>query len=123
MKMELAGLFCAMTAVGALPDCTVKDLNCAGIRPCAMRTLPLGSISPEGHLRERLELQAKGLTGHAEELYDDIGRSDWLTNAGRVGQYSWERGPYYARGLIALAFTFSDRLRDICSEQRAASIM
>lgn len=35
-------------AVGALSDCTVKDLRGEGIRPCAMRTLPLGSISPEG---------------------------------------------------------------------------
>ena len=79
-----------------------------GLRACAMKTLPLGSIVPEGHLRERLELQAKGLTGHAEELYKDIGGSDWLTNAGAGGQYSWERGPYYARGLVALAFTLGD---------------
>ena len=80
----------------------------AGLRENALRVLPLGSVRPEGSLRERLELQAKGLTGHAEELYDDIGRSDWLTNAGRGDQYSWERGPYYARGLIALAFTLGD---------------
>ena len=79
-----------------------------GLRPCAMRTLPIGSVRPEGHLRERLERQAKGLTGHAEELYPDIGRSDWLTNAGVGKEFSWERGPYYARGLVALAFALDD---------------
>lgn len=79
-----------------------------GLRLPAMRVLPLGSVSPEGRLRERMELQAVGLTGHAEELYKDIGESDWLTNAGRGDQYSWERGPYYARGLVALAFALGD---------------
>ena len=86
----------------------VGDGGSAGFRENALRVLPLGAVRPEGGLRERLELQAKGLSGHAEELYDDIGRSDWLTNAGRGDQYSWERGPYYARGLIALAFTLGD---------------
>lgn len=97
-KMLLAmALMTGMAAEGA------EDL-----RPCAMRTLPLGAVRPEGALRERLERQAKGLTGHAEELYPDIGKSDWLTNAGVGKEYSWERGPYYARGLIALAFTLDD---------------
>ena len=95
-------------AAGLLPVVALAGSESEGLRPCAMRTLPLGSIRPEGHLRERLERQAKGLTGHAEELYRDIGKSDWLTNAGVGREYSWERGPYYARGLIALAFTLGD---------------
>ena len=78
------------------------------LREAAMRTLPVGCVRPEGHLREKLELQAKGLTGHAEELYEDIGRNDWLTNGGAGGELAWERGPYYARGLVALAFTLDD---------------
>lgn len=73
-----------------------------------MRTLPLCAIRPEGDLRVRLERQAVGLTGHAEKLYPDIGQSDWLTNAGVGGEYAWERGPYYARGLVALALTLDD---------------
>ena len=90
-----------------------------GLRPCAMRTLPLGSIRPEGHLRERLERQARGLTGHAEELYRDIGKSDWLTNAGVGREYAWERGPYYARGLVALAFTLGGiKVPGTCSRVR-----
>lgn len=82
-------------------------LVCA-VNSTATGALPPGSVRPEGWLRERMVLQAEGLTGHAEELYDDIGRSDWLTCEGRGGEFSWERGPYYARGLVALAFALGD---------------
>ena len=80
---------------------------CDTISPM-MQKLPPGSIRAEGRLLAELEKQRDGLTGHAEELYDDIGKSDWLTNAGRGGEYAWERGPYYARGLVALAFALDD---------------
>lgn len=76
--------------------------------PAELDVLPLGSVRAEGWLLRQLEKQRDGLTGHAEELYDDIGASDWLTNVGRGGQYAWERGPYYAKGLVALALTLDD---------------
>ncbi len=79
-----------------------------GVRQAAMDVLPLGSVRPEGFLRERLDRLAKGLTGHAEELYDDIGKSDWLTGGKSGGMYAWERGPYYAKGLVALALVLDD---------------
>lgn len=79
-----------------------------GIGPRAMDVLPLGTVRPEGWLRLQLERQRDGLTGHAEELYDDIGHSDWLTGGKRGGQYAWERGPYYAKGLVALALVLDD---------------
>ena len=77
-------------------------------RANVLRRLPLGSVRPEGFLREQLRLQKEGLTGHAEELYPDIGESDWLTGGSRGGQFAWERGPYYARGLVALALALDD---------------
>lgn len=46
----------------------------------AQSSLPIGAVRPTGWLRVQLEKQRDGVTGHAEELYDDIGRSDWLTN-------------------------------------------
>ena len=74
----------------------------------AMERLPPGSVRPEGWLRKQMELQRDGLTGRAEDLYVDIGESDWLTGGKRGGQFSWERGPYYAKGLVALAFALDD---------------
>ncbi len=79
-----------------------------GLRPCALDVLPAGKVRPTGWLRTQLELQRDGITGHAEELYDDIGKSDWLTGAHRGKEYEWERGPYYAKGLLSLAFALDD---------------
>ena len=73
-----------------------------------LRVLPLGSVKAEGWLLRQLEKQRDGLTGHAERLYDDIGKSDWLTGERKGGQYAWERGPYYAKGLVALALVLDD---------------
>ena len=95
-------LFAACCAAAVLPS------SAADLRASALEMLPPGAIRPEGFLHARLRLQAEGLTGHAEEIYDDIGNSDWMTNAGRGDEYSWERGPYYARGLVALAFALDD---------------
>ncbi len=82
--------------------------SAGSLRPCALNVLPVGKVRPEGWLRMQLELQRDGITGHAEELYDDIGNSDWLTGARRGKQYAWERGPYYAKGLVSLAFALDD---------------
>ncbi|MCU4164430.1 beta-L-arabinofuranosidase domain-containing protein [Carboxylicivirga caseinilyticus] len=70
--------------------------------------LPLGSIKADGWLLKQLELQKDGLTGYSETLYrsaDDLGAGcDWLGGTGN----SWERAPYYVKGLIALAYTLND---------------
>ncbi|MFO8014025.1 MAG: glycoside hydrolase family 127 protein [Phycisphaerae bacterium] len=70
--------------------------------------LPLGSVRAKRWLRHQLELQRDGLTGHAEALYRDIGESDWISETNRGGQFAWERGPYYAKGLMALAYVLDD---------------
>jgi hypothetical protein len=80
----------------------------ASIQPTAMERLPPGSISPQGWLRKQLELQRDGLTGRAYDFYVDIAQSDWLTKGKRGGQFAWERGPYYAKGLTSLAFALGD---------------
>lgn len=97
--------------IGACGTVLAASTLASQLRPssdAAMRMLPFGSVMAEGRLLREMEKQRDGLTGHGEELYDDIGKSDWLTNAGRGGEYAWERGPYYARGLIALALILDD---------------
>lgn len=70
--------------------------------------LPIGSVRAEGWLLKQLQLQKEGLTGHAESLYrasNDLGPgSDWLGGSGD----SWERVPYYTKGLVALAYVLDD---------------
>ncbi|MDR1610066.1 MAG: glycoside hydrolase family 127 protein, partial [Candidatus Symbiothrix sp.] len=70
--------------------------------------LPIGSVRAEGWLLKQLQLQKDGLTGHAEELYsndNDLGAGcDWLGGTGD----SWERAPYYVKGLVALAYVLDD---------------
>lgn len=70
--------------------------------------LPIGTVKADGWLLKQLQLQKDGLTGYAETLYNgsgDLGSScDWLGGTGD----SWERAPYYAKGVIALAYTLND---------------
>lgn len=110
--------FLATSLAAALPPSAPREANPAAFlppiaddleaHPPAMEVLPLGAVRPEGWLRLQLEKQRDGLTGHAEELYRDIGQSDWLTGEKRGGEFDWERGPYYARGLVALALVLDD---------------
>jgi uncharacterized protein len=67
--------------------------------------LPFGSIHPQGWLREQMVLQAKGLTGYLDRIFPDVGPdSAWLGGGGEA----WERGPYYWRGVVALAYVLDD---------------
>ncbi len=79
----------------------------APLQPTAFRALPLGAVLPRGWLRSQLQVQASGLTGHLDEVWPDVGiNSGWLGGDGE----SWERGPYYADGLVPLAHLLQDPL-------------
>lgn len=68
--------------------------------------LPLGTIQPEGWLKEMLLRQKNGATGHLDDLYPHVmgTRNGWLGGDGD----QWERGPYWIDGLLPLAYILND---------------
>ena len=79
--------------------------NRAPLPPNTVSRLPLGSIRPEGWLKDQLETQAKGFTGPLFDRWSDINdESAWLGGEGDA----WERAPYYLDGLVSLAWTLDD---------------
>jgi len=104
----LAGCWLGLAWTQAAGAAEAVPHNRAPLKPQPYYRLPLGSVRAKNWLKRQLELQRDGLTGHAEELYGDIGQSDWISDTRRGGQNAWERGPYYAKGLIALAYVLDD---------------
>lgn len=97
---------CILTVFSTKAENYIK--NKAPLRETPYTALPIGSVRADGWLLTQLQLQKDGLTGHAESLYNhanDLGAGcDWLGGSGD----SWERAPYYTKGLVALAYVMND---------------
>lgn len=69
-----------------------------------MRPLTARELKPEGWLREQLEIQARGLSGHLDQIWPDVRDSAWL-GGDRDG---WERLPYWLDGFVPLDYLLED---------------
>lgn len=79
--------------------------NRAPLAKNAFYLLPLGAVRPTGWLRDQMQIQASGLSGHLDETWADVGsNSAWLGGTGEA----WERGPYFLDGLVPLAYLLDD---------------
>ena len=115
-KTKLAGTFIiALLSAGCTSN--MNNSNYPGNPEPLIRNayikLPLGSVKPEGWLRDQLEAQAGGLTGHVDDFWPDLVNSSWRGGEGET----WERGPYFLDGLVPLAYLLDDeRLKDKVKE-------
>ena len=102
MSLLLAGLL--LTTAAATAAAPYAN-NRAPLREKPFVKLPLGAIRAEGWLRDQLQRQADGLTGHLDSVYPEVmgPRNGWLGGDGDV----WERGPYCIDGLLPLAYTLA----------------
>jgi DUF1680 family protein len=84
-------------------DAGVKAARSAP-RTTSYEPLPLGSIKPAGWLKDQLQIQADGLSGHLDEFWPDIKDSAWFGGKAE----GWERVPYWLDGLVPLAYVLDD---------------
>src|SRR5437764_9596799 len=64
----------------------------------ALMKLPIGTIRPEGWLRQQLQLEADGFTGHLTEVskFCKFQGSAWTDPRGE-GALGWEEVPYWLK--------------------------
>jgi hypothetical protein len=96
------------------PDITSVNSNYTGnqtpLQPLYFIKLPIGSIRPEGWLKEYLNRQREGLTGHLGEISGWLQKDGnaWLSPDGK-GKYGWEEVPYWLKGYANLGYILNDR--------------
>jgi hypothetical protein len=102
----------SVTAVDSLDTAKPNEhyvSNRAPLAPTPLIKLPVGSIRPEGWLRQQLEMQAEGFHGHLAEVSDFVRKEDnsWLSPTGQ-GSRGWEEVPYWLKGYLNCALVLQD---------------
>ena len=84
--------------------------NRAPLLPGALIKLPIGSIVPTGLVRNMLELEAGGMTGHLAEIskWCKFEGNAW-SDPGGTGHSGWEELPYWLKGYGDLGYVLRDK--------------
>ena len=96
------------------PDVSTQNAYYTGNRepllPLHFIKLPVGSIRPEGWVKEFLLRQRDGMTGHLTEISGWLEKENnaWLSPDG-TGKHGWEEVPYWLKGYLSLAYTLDDK--------------
>lgn len=103
----LAIIFCHKAALKAQVTKALYLNNRAPLKAVPYTALPLGTIKPEGWLKDQLLRMKTGLTGNLDKRYPEVtgSRNGWLGGDGDA----WERGPYWIDGLLPLAYILNDQ--------------
>ena len=78
--------------------------------PNVLIKLPVGSIKPDGWLREILKRQASGLAGNLNKISAWLQKDNnaWLSNHGE-GEWGWEEVPYWLKGYANMGYILDDQ--------------
>ncbi|WP_215224180.1 beta-L-arabinofuranosidase domain-containing protein [Echinicola shivajiensis] len=84
--------------------------NRAPLKASALVKLPVGTVRPEGFLKEYLNRQKEGLTGNLGEISAWLQKDDnaWLSNDGE-GKWGWEEVPYWLKGYANIGYLLEDK--------------
>lgn len=108
IKMKSCGILIALLLAFTtlLPALNTNYIgNQAPLVDTPFTPLPVGTVKADGWLLKMLEFQRDGVTGNAEALYAEL----QANNAWRGGSGdNWERGPYYLKGMLSLAYVMND---------------
>jgi hypothetical protein len=83
--------------------------NRAPLAPSPLIKLPIGSIVPSGLVKNMLELEAGGMTGHLAEIskWCKFDGNAWSDPTG-MGHSGWEELPYWLKGYGDLGYVLRD---------------
>lgn len=102
------------TNVVNIPDISQKNehyiSNRAPLQPSVLIKLPIGTIKPEGWLKEYLNRQRSGLTGNLGKISAWLQKENnaWLDKDGK-GDWGWEEVPYWLKGYANIGYILEDQ--------------
>ncbi|QJW91526.1 hypothetical protein HNV11_20150 [Spirosoma taeanense] len=95
-----------LLSAAALAQPTAPLANRAPLAPQKYMEMPLGSIKPQGWLRDQFLIMNQGTTGHLDEYYPKLKNDNgWLGGKGD----NWEETPYWLDGALPLAYLLDDK--------------